>query len=53
VGLGDSAAPWLKETRIATGKRFESAVLFALDQFCLIGYALPFPPSSRRSFRLR
>jgi hypothetical protein len=25
----------------ATGRRFESVVLFALDQFCLIGYEVP------------
>jgi hypothetical protein len=53
VGLGDSAAPWLKESRIAEGQGFESVVLFALDQFCLIGYALPFPRSYRRSVRIR
>jgi hypothetical protein len=27
----------------------ESVVLFALDQFCLIGYAAPLPRSQRRS----
>ena len=53
VGLGDATAPWLKEAKIATGKRFEGAVLFALDQFCLIGYPLPLPLSYRRSVRLR
>jgi hypothetical protein len=53
VGLGDSTAPWLKEARIAEGRRFDSVVLFALDQFCLIGYELPFPPGSRRTVRVR
>jgi hypothetical protein len=53
VGLGDSTAPWLKETRIAEGRKFESVVLFALDQFCLIGYELPFPVTGRRSVRMR
>lgn len=53
VGLGDSTAPWLKEMRIADGKGFESTVGFALDQFCLIGYELPFPQSSRRAVRVR
>jgi len=52
VGLGDASAPWLKEMRIAEGKGFESVVGFALDQFCLIGYALPLPHSSRRGTRL-
>ena len=28
---------------MAAGKGFESVVLFALDQFCLIGYAAPLP----------
>jgi hypothetical protein len=53
VGLGDATAPWLKEMRIADGKGFESVVGFALDQFCLIGYEVPFPQSARRSVRVR
>ncbi len=53
VGLGDSTAPWLKEVRIAEGQGFESVVGFALDQFCLIGYEVPFPQSSRRTVRVR
>src|SRR5579864_7622344 len=43
VGVGDSTTAWLKEAQAAIGKKFESAVLFALDQFCLIGYGLPLP----------
>jgi hypothetical protein len=27
--------------------------LFALDQFCLIGYELPLPASMRRTVRVR
>ena len=42
----------VKESRIATGKGFESVVLFALDQFCLIGYAAPLPSALRRSVRM-
>ncbi|MEP7353397.1 MAG: hypothetical protein ABI824_09235 [Acidobacteriota bacterium] len=53
VGLGDSTASWLKEARIASGKGFESVVLFALDQFCLIGYPVPMPASPRRAIRFR
>jgi hypothetical protein len=34
------------------GQKFESVVLFALDQFCLVGYALPLPESLRRSVRI-
>jgi hypothetical protein len=52
VGVGDATAAWLKEARTALGKQFESVVLFALDQFCLIGYGLPLPKSLRRSVRI-
>src|SRR5207248_2902726 len=51
VGIGDSTTAWLKEARAAKEKRFESVVLFALDQFCLVGYELPLPDGLRRSFR--
>jgi hypothetical protein len=52
IGISDVTAPWNKEARSALGKGFESAVLFALDQFCLIGYALPLPVGLRRSVRM-
>ena len=52
IGVGDSTTAWQKESRVASGKGFESVVLFALDQFCLIGYALPLPVGLRRSARL-
>lgn len=51
VGIGDATTAWLKEALAAKGKRFESVVLFALDQFCLIGYDLPLDDGLRRSFR--
>jgi hypothetical protein len=51
VGAGDSTTAWLKEVRAAEGKRFESVVLFAIDQFCLIGYGVPLAGGLRRSFR--
>ena len=51
VGIGDVATAWPKEAAIAEGKGFESVVLFALDQFCLIGYDLPLPDGARRSVR--
>src|SRR5262249_5767583 len=38
VGIGDYTTPWEKEARMATGANNASVVLFALDQFCLIGY---------------
>jgi hypothetical protein len=49
VGIGDSSTSWLKEARMAEGAGFESVVLFALDQFCLIGYSLPLSRGMRRS----
>lgn len=43
VGPGDSSTTfWEKEARIAKKQNLESIVLFALDQFCLIGYPVPF-----------
>lgn len=52
VGIGDATTAWLKEALTAEGKRFESVVLFALDQFCLIGYEVPLPRLLRRSVEL-
>lgn len=49
VGIGEYTTPWNKERRLATGERLESVVLFALDQFCLIGYGLPMDRGARRS----
>ena len=49
VGISDSSTAWLKESRMAQGQRFDSVVLFALDQFCLIGYPVPLSPGHRRS----
>ena len=49
VGIGEYTTPWNKEMRIATGEQLESVVLFALDQFCLIGYELPLDRGSRRA----
>jgi hypothetical protein len=49
IGIGDYTTPWLREVRAAKGRGVESVVLFALDQFCLIGYPAPLPPSQRRS----
>jgi hypothetical protein len=47
VGISDYTTPWQKEEQIALGASLESVVLFALDQFCLIGYSLPLPRSRR------
>jgi hypothetical protein len=34
---------------MADGQSLDSVVLFALDQFCLIGYRLPLARSTRRA----
>ena len=52
VGVSDSSTAWLKEVRLAEGQGFESVVLFALDQMCLIGYSLPLSKGMRRSAQL-
>lgn len=52
VGISDPSSPWLKEARIAQAAGLESVVLFALDQFCLIGYSLPLSHGLRRSLRM-
>jgi len=38
VGISDYTTPWEKEWNLSYGQGVESVVLFALDQFCLIGY---------------
>ena len=52
IGVGDVATAWQKEMHIALGKGFERVVLWALDQFCLIGYDLPLPRTLRRCVRV-
>ncbi|MBM3810472.1 MAG: hypothetical protein FJW20_02435 [Acidimicrobiia bacterium] len=48
VGIMDAYTAWGKEVNIAKSENVESVVLFALDQFCLIGYPAPMPASLRR-----
>jgi hypothetical protein len=52
VGISDPIAPWRKEAALALGEGAESVVLFALDQFCLIGYSLPLELTSGRSAKM-
>ncbi len=52
VGVSDSSTAWLKEVRLAEANGFESVVLFALDQMCLVGYELPLSRGLRRSAQL-
>jgi hypothetical protein len=52
VGISDSSTAWLKEVMLAEASGFESVVLFALDQFCLVGYQLPLSRGMRRSVQM-
>jgi hypothetical protein len=47
VGISDEWTAWMKEVDLAQSQGMESVVLFALDQFCLIGY--PLPPYGKNS----
>jgi hypothetical protein len=49
VGIGEYTAPWEKERNLCFGEGVESVVLFALDQFCLIGYDPASGIGSRRA----
>lgn len=53
IGISDYTTPWLKELRLARTEGMGEVVLFALDQFCLIGYSLPLPRGMRRVLRRR
>lgn len=50
IGIGEYTTPWRTEWSLAIAHGVESVVLFALDQFCLIGYSLPLARGVRRSF---
>jgi hypothetical protein len=41
IGISDAWSAWLKEADIAQSQGLETVVLFALDQYCLIGYPPP------------
>jgi hypothetical protein len=49
VGIGEYTTPWSREQMLALGEGIESVVLFALDQFCLIGYQLSNETGMRRA----
>lgn len=49
VGISDHTTPWEKEWNLSFGQGVESVVLFALDQFCLIGYNPSFGTGSARA----
>jgi hypothetical protein len=48
-GIGDPTLQWRKEVEFALAENLESIVLFALDQYCLVGYATPLPAGMRRA----
>lgn len=41
VGISNAWTSWMKEVDLAQAAGLESVVLFALDQYCLIGYPPP------------
>jgi hypothetical protein len=49
AGIGDPTTPWRKEVEFALAENLESIVLFALDQYCLVGYATPLGAAARRT----
>lgn len=49
IGVGEYTTPWEKESELARGEGLESVVLFALDQFCFIGYRVPLKAPGGRS----
>jgi hypothetical protein len=51
VGIGSALTAWGKEVDIAQAQGLESVVLFALDQYCLIGYPPPPFVNSTRTLR--
>ncbi len=48
IGVSDYTTPWTEELNLTKGAGLESAVIWALDQFCLVGYAVPIPPGNRK-----
>ncbi|MCC6585580.1 MAG: hypothetical protein IT168_02575 [Bryobacterales bacterium] len=51
VGINDPTTPWSKELEMSQAEGHPSSVLFALDQFCLVGYMPPVKSTVRRSFQ--
>jgi hypothetical protein len=52
VGISDYTTPWAKEVGLAVAEGDESVVLFALDQFCLIGYPADFYNNVQRGISM-
>ncbi len=49
IGVSDFTTPWARERSLAIAAGCESVVLFALDQFCLVGFGLPIAAGARRA----
>jgi hypothetical protein len=47
--ISDYTTPWVKQQNLSISAGLRSVVLFALDQFCLIGYGLPLGNGAARS----
>ncbi len=52
VGVFNASEPWDWERRLSRAEGVEHVVLWAFDQFSMIGYPLPLNPGTRRSFFL-
>ncbi|MEK7406862.1 MAG: hypothetical protein AAB225_17435 [Acidobacteriota bacterium] len=52
IGISDYTTAWPKELMLGRAEGLESVVLFALDQFSLIGYPAPVRPGMRRAVYL-
>jgi hypothetical protein len=51
VGVQDGFSSWQKEIEMAKAENLDSIVIWALDQYCLIGYSTPMPGGLRRAAR--
>lgn len=49
IGISDPTTPWQRERLLTISAGVDSVVLFALDQFCLIGTPLPLDRGPRTS----
>jgi hypothetical protein len=49
IGVFGASEPWNWERRLAQAEAIESVVLWAFDQFSMIGYPLPLKSGRRRS----
>jgi hypothetical protein len=49
IGISSQKTAWQKEVGLAKAQALESIVLFALDQYCLVGYPVPLAEAGRRS----